>query len=397
MPLTDIACKNAQPHAKPRKITDGGGLYLEVMPNGSKYWRLKYRFGGKEKRLALGVYPDVSLAEARERRAEAKKLLSAGNDPSYIRQEAKRRRIANAENTFEAIAREWHGKRRHEWVPHYATDVLKRLETHIFPKLGSRPIAAITAPEILAALRVIEESGALDMAQRMMQTTGLVLRYAIATGRAERNPVTDLRGALKAPVRKHHAYLKAEELPEFLRKVDAYDGALQTRLALKLLLLTFVRTVELRGAEWHEVHLDDAEWRIPAERMKMRDPHVVPLSRQAVAILQELQTLAGNRRYVFPNQDKPSTFMSENTMLYALYRMGYHSRATSHGFRATASTILNENGFSPDVIERQLGHSERNQVRAAYNHAQYLTERRKMMQWWADYLDKAAKKKARTK
>jgi integrase len=217
--------------------------------------------------------------------------------------------------------------------------------------------------------------------------------YAIATGRAERNPVPDLRGALKTPVTRHHAYLKATDLPDFLQRLKDFDGALQTKLALRFLLLTYVRTTELRAAEWTEVDFDNAEWRIPAERMKMNEAHIVPLSRQAVAVLRELQKHTGNRRHLFPNQHNPISFMSENTMLYALYRMGYHSRATGHGFRSTASTILNENGFMPDVIERQLAHSERNRVRAAYNHAQYLPDRRKMMQWWADYLDKVGAKK----
>jgi len=227
----------------------------------------------------------------------------------------------------------------------------------------------------------------LDMAMRLGQAAGQIFRYAVATGRAARNPIIDLRGALKPPVRKHMAYLKEGDLPEFLGKLDAYDGSFQTKLALKFLMLTFVRTTELRGAQWKEVDFDKAEWRIPAERMKMRDPHIVPLSKQAAALLKELQPLTGQSLFVFPNQHKESGCMSENTMLYGLYRMGYHSKATGHGFRATASTILNENGFQPSIIERQLAHAERNEVRAAYNHAEYLPERKKMMQWWADYLD----------
>jgi integrase len=227
----------------------------------------------------------------------------------------------------------------------------------------------------------------------MKQVTGTVFMYAIATGRAERNPVPDLRGALKTPVVKHRAYLTEAELPLYLRKLENYEGSVQTRLALRLLLLTFVRTTELRAAQWKEIDWDKSEWRIPAERMKMGEGHIVPLSKQAIGMLREMQKHSGNRPYVFPNEHNPSTFMSENTMLYALYRMGYHSRATGHGFRSTASTILNEHGFRPDVIERQLAHSERNSVRAAYNHAQYLPERREMMQWWADHLDRLAKKK----
>ena len=394
MPLTDVKVRTIKPLPKPFKLADGGGLFLLVQPTGSRWWRYKYRYNGKEKLLALGSYPDVSLADARERHAQARKLLAAGNDPGEIKKEAKRNALIKADNNLEAIAREWHGQHQHEWAAHYAKDVIHRLETHIFPKLGSRPIADISATEILSVLRVIEKSGALDMAGRMMQTCGQIFRYAITTERAERNPVADLRGALKAPVRKHHAHLKAEQLPEYLKKLENYDGHSQTKFALKLLLLTFVRTTELRGAEWTEVNFDKAEWRIPASRMKMKDPHIVPLSKQALAIFKELQNHSGNRQHVFPNQQRPTGFMSQNTMIYALYRMGYHSRTTGHGFRATASTILNEHGYPPDVIERQLAHCERNKVRAAYNHAQYLPERRKMMQWWADYLADATGDKA---
>jgi integrase len=395
MSLSDAKVRNAKPQTKPYKITDGEGMFLLVTPTGSKYWRLKYHFAGREKLLALGVYPEVSLGDARERRLQARKTIAAGNDPGEVKKQAKRLTVLKTENSFEVIAREWFEQRKHEWKPSSARTTLKRLERHVFPKLGRRPIANITAPEVLAVLRVVESSGALDTAQRVMQMCGQVFMYAIATGRVERNPVPDLRGALKTPVTKHHAYLKAADLPEFLQKLEAYDGALQTKLALRFLLLTYVRTIELRGAEWPEIDFAKAEWRIPAERMKMKELHIVPLSRQAVAVLRELQKHTGNRQYIFPNQHNPVSFMSENTMLYALYRMGYHSRTTGHGFRSTASTILNENGFMPDVIERQLAHCERNKVRAAYNHAQYLPQRRKMMQWWADYLDGVAPKPKR--
>ena len=391
MSLTDAAVRTAKPKDKPYKLTDGDGMFLYVHPSGSKYWRLKYRFAGKEKLLALGVYPEVSLGDARERRAQARKALAAGNDPGEVKKEAKRLASLKSENTFEAVAREWHEQQKHKWVPHYSTCVLNRLETYIFTKIGNRPIADIGAQELLVPLRVVEKSGALDLAQRIMQSCGQIFMYAIATGRAERNPVPDLRGALKTPVKTHLAHLKADDLPDYLQKLEAYDGAPETKMALKMLLLTFVRTTELRAAEWTEINLDKAEWRIPAERMKMRDPHIVPLSNQAVAVLRDLEKRTGKRQYLFPNQQKSDKFMSENTMLYALYRMGYHSRTTGHGFRSTASTILNENGFLPDVIERQLAHCERNKVRAAYNHAQHLPERRKMMQWWADYLDGTAK------
>ncbi len=267
---------------------------------------------------------------------------------------------------------------------------MRRLEGDIFPTLGQRPINAITAPELLEAIRSIEKRGAIDIAHRATQTCGQIFRYGIAIGRAERNPAADLKGALKTRTKRNYSHLKASELPEFLSKLEAYEGFIETKLALRLLLLTFVRTTELRAAEWAEINFEKAEWRIPAERMKMREQHIVPLSRQAIAILRELHKYTGNTQYLFPGQNNPNKFMSENTMLGALYRMGYHSRATGHGFRSTASTVLNEQGFRPDVIERQLAHAERNKVRASYNHAQYLPERREMMQWWADYLDEAA-------
>jgi integrase len=395
MSLSDAKVRNAKPQAKPYKIADGEGMFLFVSPSGSKYWRLKYHFGGREKLLALGVYPEVSLADARERRAQARKTLAAGNDPGEAKKAAKRLAVLKSGNSFEVIAREWFEHRKHEWAASSARTMKIRLDRYLIPKLGQRPIAEITAPEILSMLREVESRGVLDTAKRVMQACGQIFMYAIATGRTERNPVPDLRGALKTPVTQHHAYLKAADLPEFLKKLEAYDGALQTKLALRLLLLTYVRTIEIRGAQWPEIDFDKAEWRIPAERMKMKELHIVPLSRQAVAVLRELQKHTGNRQYLFPNQHNPISFMSENTMLYALYRMGYHSRTTGHGFRSTASTILNENGFMPDVIERQLAHGERNKVRAAYNHAQYLPERRKMMQWWANYLDSVEPKTKR--
>jgi len=393
MSLSDAKARNAKPRTKPYKIADGEGLFLLITPSGSKYWRLKYFFAGKEKLLALGVYPDVTLADARDRRAQARKILAARNDPGEAKKEVKRLATLKSTNAFETVAREWFEKRKHEWTPSSAKTMLARLDQHILPKLGSRPIAEITPPEVLAMARVVEASGALETARRVMQICGQIFMYAIATGRAERNPVPDLRGALKTPVVKHYSFLKASDLPEYLKKLEAYDGNVQTKLALRLLLLTFVRTKELRGALWPEIDWDKAEWRIPAERMKMKELHIVPLSRQAIAVLRELQKHSGNREYLFPNEHNPATFMSENTMLYALYRMGYHSRTTGHGFRSTASTILNEHDFRADVIERQLAHSERDSVRAAYNHAQYLPERRKMMQWWADYLDEVAAKK----
>lgn len=389
--LSDAIVRNSKPKPKPYKLSDGDGLFLHVMPSGSKYWRLKYFFSGKEKLLALGVFPDITLSQARERRADAKRTLALGNDPAELKREAKRLLTDKQANTLNLVAREWHQNRSVKWTPAYATKMFKSLERHVLSKLGDRPIAEITTHELLTVMRKIEERGA-DLAHRQLQICGQIFSYAAMTQRLTSNPAVPLRGALKPVVKKSYAYIKPNELADFLTKLDGYDGALQTKLAMKLLLLTFVRTGELRTAKWAEIDFDKEEWRIPAERMKMREPHTVPLSRQALAIFKELKAITGQWLYVFPNQHKPSSYMSENTVLYALYRMGYHSRATGHGFRSTASTILNEHGFMPDVIERQLAHNDRNKVRAVYNHAQYLPERRKMMQWWADYLDEAAKK-----
>jgi len=391
--LTDAKVRNAKPRSKPYKIADSEGLFLLIMPSGSKYWRLRYFFAGREKLLALGVFPHIELADARDRRAQARKMLAAGQDPGEAKKQAKRLATFKTANSFEVVAREWFEKRRNGWAPSSADTMLDRLERHILPTLGRRPIADITAPEILAMLRIVEGRGTLHTARRVMQLCGQIFMYAIATGRADRNPVPDLRGALGTPTVKHRSYLQAKEMPQFLTTLETYDGSRQTKLALRLLMLTFVRTIELRAARWTEIDWEKAEWRIPAERMKMKEEHIVPLSTQSIVVLRELEQFTGTQSYIFPHDRNPSKCMSENTMLFALYRMGYHSRATGHGFRSTASTILNEHGFRPDVIERQLAHSERNTVRAAYNHAQYLPERRKMMQWWADFLDKAAKKK----
>lgn len=386
MPLTDTSCKNAKLSEKARKISDGGGLYLEVMPTGSKYWRLKYRFDGKEKRLAFGVYPEVSLREARDKRDEARKQIASGVDPSQSKKLAKLTQHINRANSFEALAQEWHENKTLTWTPRHSHYVMQRLKADIFPLLGSRPISDITAPELLAVLKIIEKRGAIEIAHRALQTCGQIFRYAIVTGRAVRDVSSDLRGALKTRKAENYKRLQENELPEFFAKLETYEGDLKTKLAIKLLVLTFVRTGELRGARWDEIDLDKAEWRIPAERMKMRDPHIVPLSQQAIATIKELEPLSRHTDFLFPSHTTIK-HMSENTILYALYRMGYHSRATGHGFRATASTILNEHDFRSDVIERQLAHAERNKVRASYNHAQYLKERREMMQWWGDYLD----------
>jgi integrase len=386
MALTDTAIKKTRPADKPFKLYDGRGLYLLVQPNGAKYWRLKYRFSEKEKVLALGVYPEVTLAEAREQCLQARKLIGKGVDPVAAKQAAKRQHQAQCGHSFENIAREWHAKQG-RWTADHAHRVLSSLEKEIFPWIGAKPIGEITAPVIVDVVGRVEKRNALDVASRVLQRISSVYRYAIQTGRTTYNPAADLAGSLETRKVIHRAALSRAELPEFLSKLQVYDGQPITRLALNLVVLTFVRSRELRGARWEEFDFERAEWRIPAERMKITAEHIVPLSRQAIAILDELQPLTGSYDLVFPNQNNLTRCMSENTLLYAMYRMGYHSKATVHGFRATASTILNEMGFKADVIERQLAHAERNKVRAAYHRSEYLDERRKVMQVWADYLD----------
>ena len=387
MALTDKAVKAAKGGEKPYKIADGKGLYLYITPEHRKYWRLKYRICGAEKVLALGVYPEVSLAAARIAREKAREIIKTKRDPIVAKRQEQLAAQASAANTFEVVAREWVDQKRHEWTPGHVERVMDSLKADIFPALGGRPMRDITAPELLAVLKKVEKRGVYETAQRLLQRCSAVFRYAIVTHRAERNPALDVRGSIKQPKRENHKALAAGELPEFLQRLDAYDGQPETRLALKLLAFTFVRSGELRKSEWSEFDFEKQEWRIPAERMKMRTPHIVPLSRQSLAVLEQLKLLTGRSRFVFPNQAKRDQPMSENTMLFALYRMGYHSRATGHGFRATASTILNEQGWKPDVIERQLAHTERNKVRAAYHRSEYLDDRRKMMQAWGDYLN----------
>lgn len=365
-------------------------MYLEVMPSGAKYWRLKYRIDGKEKRAALGVYPNVSLLEARKERDKIKESVRAGLDPTHEKRRLKLERTLDRANLFEAVAREWHDKQKVGWTEKHANRVWKMIENELLAPLGARPIREISAPELLAVMRTIESRDALDISHRCLQTASQIFRYAIATGRADRDPAPDLRGALKTRAVVHMKRIGESELPELMQKIATYDGDLQTRLALQLLALTFVRTVELRNAEWSEIDEVKAEWRIPAAKMKMRSEHIVPLSTQALAVIKQLRELNGNWALLFPSRSNARKPISENTVLYALYRLGYHSRMTGHGFRGLASTILNENGFNSDWIERQLAHTEQNSVRAAYNHAQYLPERRRMMQWWGAYLEQSS-------
>lgn len=397
MPLTDKKARAARPGDKAYKLFDGAGMYLLVQPDGAKYWRLKYRFAGKEKLLGLGVYPDVPLAEARLKRAKAKALLADGKDPSAERQAERRQQLLGADNSFQAIAREWHGKFKAGWGEAHAGRILRRLETEVFPWIGRRPIAEVEAPDVLQLLRRVESRGTVYTAHRVQQTCSQIFRYAVASGAAKRDPTADLKGALPPSVKRSHASIKdPKSVGQLLRALNGYQGNFVTKCALRLAPLVFVRPGELRKAQWSEFDVDrllsdnaaGMEWRIPAERMKMGAPHIVPLSAQAIAILREIHALTGDGKYVFPGARHRERPMSENTVNAALRRLNYGTdEMTGHGFRSMASTLLNEAGWNKDAIERQLAHAERDQVRAAYNYAEYLPERRKMMQAWADYLD----------
>lgn len=393
MPLNDKQCKAASTQGKAKKIFDGGGMYLDVRPNGSKYWRLKYRFHGTEKLLALGVYPDVSLGEAREKRAEAKRKLKDGVDPSLHKKEQKIRAKENTKNTFEIIAIEWLENRKAVITDKHARTTLGRLEKDVFPYIGSYPMSEITPPLLLEVIRKVEARGAHDIAQRNLQTCGQIFRYAIQTSRAERDVAADLRGALKPFTKNHYACIEINELPDLLKAIEKNEQRLhpQKILATKLLMLTFVRTSELIQAKWNEFDLDNAEWIIPAERMKMRKQHIVPLSRQSVVLLKELKRLNGEREWVFPNQVRPMKPMSNNTILGVFRRIGFKGRMTGHGCRALAMSAIKEKlGYRHEVVDRQLAHARKNKIDAAYDRADFLDERRKMMQEWANYLDAIA-------
>jgi integrase len=389
MALTDIAIKKLKPANKPLKVSDERGLFLLVNPTGSKLWRWKYRHQGKEKLMALGGYPDVSLAQAREKRDEGRKLLAAGSDPMDQRRAVKVAQRIAMEDSFEAVARKWWASWQTARSGRHADYVKRRLESDVFPIIGHHPIAEIEAAELVAMIKRIEERGALDIAKRAMQTCGQVFRYAIAHGKAARNPATDVRPSdvLSPRKKQNYARVDAKELPELLRKIEVYQGASITRSAMKLMAMTFVRTNELIGARWQEFDLDAARWDIPAERMKMKTPHIVPLSTQAVTLLRALHTSTGSKAMLFPGERDPKKAMSNNTILKALERMGYKGRMTGHGFRGIASTLLHEQGFEHSHIELQLAHQERDAVSASYNHALYLAQRAGMMQSWSDYLD----------
>jgi len=386
MKLTARQVSTARPMEKAYKLADGGGLYLLVNPNGSRYWRMKYRYAGKEKLLSIGVFPDVTLAEAREKRVEAKRMLAAGNDPSVAKQAAKEERAREVNNSFELLALEWHEHKKPNWSSGYADDILEYLRKDIFPYIGKKAITDIKPMDMLSVLRKMEERGVLDKLKKTRQACRQIFTYAVITGRAEFNPVADLAGALKTPKQQHFPHLKASELGQFIEAVKNYSGSKVTQNATLILMYTGVRTIELRAAEWQEFDFKNDLWQIPKERMKMRRPHLVPLSNHVKAMLLEVQSLTGRGKYVFPGRNDAGKPMSEASINQVIKRVGYGGRATGHGFRHTMSTILHEQGFNTAWIETQLAHADKNTIRGTYNHAQYLEGRREMMQWYADLL-----------
>ncbi|ECK2140244.1 tyrosine-type recombinase/integrase [Salmonella enterica subsp. enterica serovar Enteritidis] len=387
MPLTDLAIRRSKPKDKPYTLNDGNGLSLLIEPNGSKGWRLRYRFSGKAKLMSLGTYPNVALADARTARDEAKKLIAGGIDPAEVRKAKKREIESRFGNTFEGIAREWYEKRFDRWSPSYAEEMIETFEKDVFPYIGSRPVAEIKPMELLAVLSVLNDRGATEKLRKVRQRCGEVFRYAVITGRAEYNPAPDLVSAFAPHKKEHYAFLKTDELPEFFRILNTYTGSMIVKLAMRLLILTGVRPGELRQAEWPEIDFDNRLWEIPKERMKMRRPHCVPLSEQALNILEQLKPVTGHYQYIFPGRIHHSKPMSEMAMNVLIRRIGYAGRVTGHGFRHTMSTILHEQGYNTAWIETQLAHVDKNSIRGTYNHAQYLDGRREMLQWYADYMD----------
>jgi integrase len=403
MPLTDAKIRNTKPSDKPIRLTDGGGLYMEVRTTGTKLWRYRYRIGGKENVFAVGEYfndkreGSITLDVARGERDKARALVKQGIHPSHNRQAARLATNAGNANTFEAVAKEWIAKKKPGWTAYYLRQVERFLKADVYPYIGHLPIRSVTAAHLLEIIRRVEGRGAETVALLVRQWASAIFRYAVATLRADTDPAAALKGAIHRPKVEHHKPLTREQVGDFVNALESDGGYRTTVIALRLMLLTFVRTVELRAAKWTEFDLEGAQWRIPAERMKMREPHLVPLSTQAVELLKELQTHTGGRAFLFPNYRKPKTCMTPTTLNRALERMGLNGKESigfsAHGFRATASTILNELGYRPDVIERQLAHAERNKVRASYNQAEYLEERKAMMQQWADLTDVMAQSK----
>ena len=388
MALTDTEIKKTKAKEKAYSLNENGGLYLWITPVGGKLWRWAYRFDRKEKLMSFGKYPDVPLALARERHSEARKLLATGVDPMAQRKAEKTAERIAIENSFQSITTQWLEHWQEGKSPRHVDTVRRRMAADILPCLGARPIAEIEAPELVAMANAIQDRGARDIAKRALETVGQVFRFGIAHGYAKRNPATEIRPSdiLKSTPKTNYARVDAKELPALLRRIEVYQGKQVTRLAMKLMSMTFVRTTELIEAKWQEFDLENARWDIPAERMKMRTPHIVPLARQALEVLEMLRDFTGCNEWLFPGDLNPANPMSNNTILAALKRMGYKGRMTGHGFRGLASTILHEQGYAHDHIELQLAHAPRNAVSADYNHALYLEPRAKMMQGWAEYL-----------
>ena len=387
--LTELGIKKAKAGDKDKKLWDGKGLYLLLTTSGSKYWRLKYRFDKKEKVFAIGVWPEVKLKEARQKRNEAKLILKSGNDPSLVKKNQKFNQHIQHSNSFGSISNEWIEMKRKEWKEDHSNDVKRAFEIHLLPDLGHRPINEITSADLLMVLKKIENQGKYETAKRARQKCEAIFRYASLSQRCDTNPASNLKGTLVSNKPKNLKYLNPKDLPKFLEKLNEYKGSILIKYSLKLVLLTLARTSEIRFSTWEEFNLDTEEplWRIPKERMKMEREHLVPLSRQAVAIMREVKRFSHGEEYIFHQLYNPKKPMSENAMLSALETMGYGSKITVHGFRSTISTLLNERGHNPDVIERLLAHQEGNKVRAAYNRAEYLQQRRDTLQWLANYLD----------
>ncbi|MGP3219671.1 tyrosine-type recombinase/integrase [Serratia bockelmannii] len=387
MKLTARQVDTAKPKEKPYKLSDGGGLYLEVAPNGSRYWRMKYRINGKEKRLSFGVYPIISLAVARDEREKAKKVLATGGDPGEVKKAGKLAQKLSIENTFEAIAREWHKSKADRWSLRYRDEIIDTFEKDIFPFIGKRPIAEIKPMELLETLKRMEKRGALEKMRKVRQRCGEVFRYAIITGRAEYNPAPDLASALTPPKKQHFPFLTAQELPYFLNDLAGYTGSIITKTATRIIMLTGVRTQELRFARWQDIDLDKGMWNIPPEVMKMKRPHVVPLSTQVVDLFDSLRPITGAYPLVFIGRNDHRKPISKESVNQVIELLGYKGRLTGHGFRHTMSTILHEQGYNSAWIETQLAHVDKNSIRGTYNHAKYLDGRREMLQWYADYMD----------
>ncbi|HFT1682817.1 tyrosine-type recombinase/integrase [Providencia stuartii] len=386
MKLTVKQIDSSKPKEKDYKLSDGGGLYLLVKTNGGKYWRLKYRIDGKEKLLAIGIYPTVTLADARRKRDDAKRLLADGIDPNQQRKEQKQASKIDSVNTFKNIALEWYEGRKDRWSVGYRDDMMDAFEKDVFPYIGNRPIAEIKPMELLEVLSIMEKRGATEKLKKVRQRCGEVWKYAIITGRAEYNPAPDLASTFVPHKREHYAHLSITELPEFLSSIDKYMGSQIVRVALRVLILTGVRPGELRKAEWSEINFDTGVWEIPAEKMKMRRPHIVPLSEQVIDLLKQIHPISSSYQYIFPSRTDYRKHISDMALNTMIRRMGYSGRATGHGFRHTMSTILHEQGYNTAWIETQLAHVDKNSIRGTYNHAQYIDGRREMLQWYADYM-----------